>query len=84
MPIEAVTTSIVQATATITAVAVALFALAWVIGSLLRGSFIPFADWKAWGNSMQMDAIKATFLIALYSSIGTLIAWIASVIASGA
>jgi hypothetical protein len=84
MPIEAVTSAIAQTVTIITGISVSLFALAWVIGSLLRGSFIPFADWKMWGNSIQLDAIKATFLIALYSSIAALISWVVNVIASGA
>jgi hypothetical protein len=84
MPIEAITTAIAQTVTVVTAVSVGMFALAWVIGSFLRGSFIPFADWKMWGNSIQLDAIKATFLIALYSSIAALITWIVNVIASGA
>lgn len=82
MPIEAITNTIAQTATIVTGISVSLFALAWVIGSLLRGSFIPFADWKAWGNSIQMDSIKATFLIALYSTIAALITWVVNVIAS--
>lgn len=83
MPISAITGTIAQTVTIITGISVSLFGLAWVIGSLLRGSFIPFADWKAWGNSIQMDAIKATFLIATYSAIASLITWVVNVIASG-
>lgn len=82
MPISALTNTIAQTTTVISLIATGLFGLTWVIGSLLKGSAIPWRDWKEFGNSLQTDAIKSTFLMALYSSIASLIAWIVNVIAT--
>ena len=82
MPISALTETIAQTTTIISLVATGLFGLAWVIGSLLKGSMIPWRDWKEFGNSLQTDAIKSTFLMAMYSSIASLIAWVVNVIAT--
>lgn len=82
MPISTLTNIIAQTTTAITLIAVAMFGLSWVVGSLLKGSPLPFRDWKEFGNGLQLDAIKATFLMSLYSAIATLLAWIVNAIAS--
>jgi hypothetical protein len=82
MPISALTNIIAQTTTAITLIAVAMFGLSWVVGSLLKGSPLPFRDWKEFGNGLQLDAIKATFMMSLYSAIATLLAWIVNAIAS--
>lgn len=84
MPIAALTTTIAQTVTIISLIAAALFGLSWVVGSLLRGAPLPWRDWKEFGNGLQQDAVKATFLMAMYSSIATLIAWIVNAIASAA
>lgn len=82
MPISALTNTIAQVTTTISLIAVGLFGLTWIIGSLLRGAYVPFREWKEAGNEMQLQAIKATFMMSLYSVIATLIAWVVNAIAS--
>lgn len=82
MPISALTNTIAQVTTTISLISVGLFGLSWVVGSLLKGSPIPFREWKEAGNEMQLQAIKATFMLSLYSAIATLLAWIVNAIAS--
>ena len=84
MPISALTAIIAQTVTMVTLIAAALFGLSWVVGSLLRGAPLPWRDWKEFGNGLQQDAVKATFFMALYSSIATLIAWIVNAIASAA
>ncbi|GEM_PF-3986918 len=84
MPIEALTTTIAQTTTIISLISIALFGLAWIVGSLLRGSPIPFKEWKEAGHGLQQDALKSTFLASIFSAIVSLIAWIASVLASAA
>lgn len=84
MPIQALTNTIAQITTTISLISVALFGLSWVVGSLLKGSPLPFREWKEFGNGLQLDAVKATFLMALYSSIASLLTWIVNAIASAA
>jgi hypothetical protein len=59
-----------------------MFGLSWVVGSMLKGSPLPFREWKEFGNGLQLDAIKATFMMSLYSAIATLLAWIVNAIAS--
>lgn len=82
MPIEALTNTISQTTTIISLISVGLFGLSWTIGYLLKGSPVPFRDWKEFGNGLQQDAIKATFMMALYSSIASLITWVVNAIAS--
>lgn len=82
MPISALTNTIAQVTTTISLIAVGLFGCSWIVGSLLKGSPIPFREWKEAGNEMQLQAIKATFMMSLYSAIATLLAWIVNAIAS--
>lgn len=82
MPISTLTNTIAQVTTTISLISVGLFGLSWVVGSLLKGSPIPFREWKEAGNEMQLQAIKATFMMSLYSAIATLLAWIVNAIAS--
>jgi hypothetical protein len=80
MALAELTRIIAMATTQLGLLATALFALSWVIGSLLKGAPIPFKDWKQWGQGLQMDAIKATFELAIWSFIGSLVAWIAYLI----
>lgn len=82
MPISELTSTLAQVTTTVSLISVGLFGLSWVVGSLLKGSPIPFREWKEAGNEMQLQAIKATFMMSLYSAIATLLAWIVNAIAS--
>jgi hypothetical protein len=84
LPIAALTEKIVQTTTVISLIAVSLFAVSWIVGSLLRGAPIPWRDIKEQGLSLQQDALRALLLMSLYSSIATLIAWVVSVIALAA
>ncbi|MCP8308875.1 MAG: hypothetical protein H3Z53_11290 [archaeon] len=80
MALSGLIQAIALATTQLSLLATALFALSWVIGSLLKGAPIPFKEWKQWGQGLQMDAIKATFELAIWSFIGSLVAWIAYLI----
>lgn len=84
LPIAALTQTIAQTTTIISLISIALFGLSWVIGSLLKGAPLPWRDWKEFGNGMQMDAVKATFMMALYSSIASLLSFIVNAISSAA
>jgi len=81
LPISALTNVIAQATTTISLIAIALFAVSWIVGSLLKGSPIPWRDIKEAGNSMQQDALRALLMMSLYSSIAALISWVVNAIA---
>ncbi len=84
MPIGTLTTTIAQTTTIISLISIALFGLSWVVGSLLRGAPLPWKDWKEFGHGMQLDAVKSTFLLSLYSGIASLISWVVNAIASAA
>lgn len=84
MSIETLTTTIAQTTTMISLISIGLFGLAWIVGSMLRGAPLPWREWKEFGHGMQLDAVKATFMMALYSSIASLLTWIVNAIASAA
>ena len=82
MPISNLLNTIAWLTTQISLVATGLFALAWVIGSLLKGAPIPFREIKEAGRGIQNDALKAMFELAMWSAISSLISWIAVLISS--
>jgi len=67
----------------VTLIAAALCALSYAIGCLLKGAPIPFRDIKEAGHGLMMDAIRASFQLALWSAISSLITWIIALISSG-
>ena len=75
-------TRIAWATTQINLIALALFALSWALGSAIKGSPIPFREWKEFGNGIRTDALKAAFELALWSGISALISWIAVAVSS--
>lgn len=84
MPIQNLLQTIAWLTTQVSLISLGLAGLSWGLGSLLKGAPIPFRDIKEAGNEMMNSAIRATFLLSLYSSISALITWIISVIASAA
>ena len=84
MPLDVVIRSIAVLTTQVSLLATALAALSWAIASVLKSAPIPLRDLKEFGQSLQIDAIKALTLLAIYSAVTSLIAWVAVLIASGA
>jgi hypothetical protein len=84
MPLEVLIKSIALLTTQVSLLATALAALSWAIASVLKSAPIPLRELKEFGQSLQIDAIKALSLLAIYTAITSLIAWIAVLIASGA
>ena len=84
MPLEVLIKSIALLTTQVSLLATALAAFSWAIASVLKSAPIPLRELKEFGQSLQIDAIKALSLLAVYSAITSLIAWIAVLIASGA
>jgi hypothetical protein len=82
MAVTDLLTRIAWTTTQINLIALALFALSWALGSAIKGSPIPFREWKEFGNGIRMDALKAAFELALWSGISALIGWIAVAISS--
>ena len=82
MPVDVFLKQIAWLTTQVSLVALGLAALSWGIGSLLKGAPIPFRDIKEAGSEMMYSAIRATFMLALWSSISSLITWIISVVAA--
>jgi len=83
MGVENLLRSIAWLTTQVSLIAVALFALSYGLGCLLRGAPIPFKDVKEAGHGLMMDAIRASFQLALWSAISSLISWIIAIISSG-
>jgi len=81
-PVSNLLSTIAWLTTQISLIATGIFALAWVIGSLLKGAPIPFRDIKEAGRGIQYDALKAAFELAIWSAISSLISWIAVAISS--
>jgi len=84
MTVQSLVETIARMTTDVALVATALFALSWSLGSLLNGAPIPFRDFKQWGSGLMMDAVKASFLLAVQSAVFALIAWIASALCAAA
>lgn len=84
MPIQTLLATIAWITTEVSLLTVGLAATSYALGSLLKSAPIPFRDIKEAGNDMMMQAIRATFMLALWTSISSLITWIISVIASAA
>jgi len=84
MPIENLIQTIAWITTQASLVAIGLFALSYAIGSLLKGAPVPFKDIKQFGSGLMNDAIRAAMELALWTSISSLISWIAVVISSAA
>lgn len=84
MTLDIIIRSIAVLTTQVSLLATGLAALSWAIASVLKSAPIPLRDLKEFGQSLQIDAIKALSLLAIYTAITSLIAWIAVLIASGA
>jgi hypothetical protein len=75
------TQKIAETTTSVSLVATGIFGLSYLIGYLFKGSPIPWQDIKQFGNGLSNDAIRGALMLALWSSILSLITWIVSVIA---
>ena len=74
--------TIANLTTDVALLAIALAALSYKIGTILRGSLIPLRQLREYGNGLMMDSIKSIFLVAAYSAIASLIVWIAALLSS--
>jgi len=84
MPLDVLTRELAVLTTEISLLAIAASGLSWAFAGLLKGAPIPIRELKEFGQSLQIDAVKALFLIAIYSSVATLVAWLAVLLASAA
>jgi len=84
MPLDVLTRELAVLTTEISLMAIAASGLSWAFASLLKGAPIPIRELKEFGQSLQIDAVKALFLIAIYSSVASLVAWLAVLLASAA
>lgn len=84
MGVENLIQTIAWTTTQISLVAIGLFALSYAIGSLLKGSPVPYKDIKQFGSGLMHDAIRASMELALWTSVSSLVSWIAVVISSAA
>ncbi len=79
--IAQLTSKIAETTTSISLIAMGLAGLTYLIGYLFKGSPIPWRDIKEFGNGLTNDAIRAALMMALWTSILSLITWVVSVIA---
>jgi hypothetical protein len=77
---EIVVATIQLVTTTITAIAIAIFGLSWGVASLLRGSPVPYRNFKEYGNGLMTDVIHSSFLLVAYAAISALVTWFAQVL----
>lgn len=75
------TQKIAETTTSISLISMGLFGLTYLVGYLFKGSPIPWRDIKEFGNGLTQDAIRAALMMALWTSILSLITWVVSVIA---
>lgn len=80
MGAEIVVATIQLVTTTITAIAIAIFGLSWGVASLLRGSPVPYRNFKEYGNGLMTDVIHSSFLLVAYAAISALVTWFAQVL----
>lgn len=81
LTIAQLTQKIAETTTSISLISMGLFGLTYLIGYLFKGAPIPWRDIKEFGNGLTNDAIRAALMMALWTSILSLITWIVSVIA---
>lgn len=84
MPLQTLLQQIAWATTAISLIATGTAALSWAIASLIKGSPIPWREWKQYGEGLSQDAIRSMIYIALWTSIASLITWVVSVLATAA
>jgi len=76
-----VTQKIAETTTSVSLIAMGLFGLAYLVGYLFKGAPVPWRDIKEFGNGLTNDAIRAALMLALWTSILSLITWVVSIIA---
>lgn len=81
LAIAQLTQKIAETTTSISLISMGMFGLTYLIGYLLKGAPVPWADIKQFGNGLTNDAIRSSLMMALWTSILSLITWIVSVIA---
>ena len=86
MPLEVLIRTIAVLATQVSLLAVAIAALSWGIASVLKGAAIPLVgkSVKDFGASLEIQAIHALIQIAIYSTITSLIAWVAVLLSSAA
>jgi hypothetical protein len=82
MPLQTLLQQIAWATTSISLIATAVAALSWGFASLIRGSPIPWREFKEFGEGLGRDAIKSMLYLAAWSSIAALVTWVVTVIAT--
>lgn len=78
--IAQLTQKIAETSTSVSLIAMAIFGLSYLIGYLLKGSPVPWRDIKEFGNDITNNAIRSAMMLALWSSIVSLLLWIVSVI----
>jgi len=84
MPLDVLIRVFAVLTTQLSLTAIAGSGLSWSLASVIKGAPIPLRELKEFGQSLQIDAIKALFLVAIYSSVASLIAWVAVLLSSAA
>lgn len=76
-----VTQKIAETTTSVSLIAIGLFGLAYLVGYLFKGAPVPWKDIKEFGHGLTTDAIRSALMLALWTSILSLITWVVSVVA---
>ena len=84
MPLDTLIRAIAVLATEVSLLAVAVAALSWGIASVLKGAPIPIKAVKEFGQSLEIQAIQALIQIAIYSTVTSLIAWVAVLLSSAA
>ena len=82
MPLEVLIRTIAVLATEVSLLAVSVAALSWGIASVLKGAPIPVKSIKEFGQSLEIQAIHALIQVALFSTITSLIAWVALLLSS--
>ena len=82
VPLQHLIKTIAILTTQVSLLALALAGLTYMVGSALRGAPIPMREVREAGYGLQTDALRAIFWIAIYSTLASLVAWTAALLAS--
>ena len=82
VPLQHLIKTIAILTTQVSLLALALAGLTYMVGSALRGAPIPIREVREAGYGLQTDALRAIFWIAIYSTLASLVAWMAALLAS--
>jgi len=84
LPLEVLIRTIAILTSEVSGVTVATAALSWGLASAIKGAPIPLKALKEFGQNLEIQAINALIQVAIYSTITSLIAWVAVLLSSAA